>query len=107
MLFRGVGNAQGFLLNVVVFSETIVTNGFNLRCSLLGNDKFVKLGQCEEPWFCLECMTNNLPFYALDGKKVYQLEHQFDVIALTETWHMKTNVNFTPGILSEYQNMKD
>ena len=31
------------------------------------------------------------------------LEHQFDVIALTETWHMKNNVNFTPGILSGYQ----
>ena len=31
------------------------------------------------------------------------LEHQFDdVIALTETWHMK-NVSFTPGILSGYQ----
>ena len=31
------------------------------------------------------------------------LEHQFDVIALTETWHLKNNVNFTPGILSGYQ----
>ena len=31
------------------------------------------------------------------------LEHQLDVIALTETWHMKNNVNFTPGILSGYQ----
>ena len=31
------------------------------------------------------------------------LEHQFDVIALTETWHMKNNVNFTPCILSGYQ----
>ena len=37
------------------------------------NDKFVKLGQCEEPWFCLECMTNNLPFYALNEKKVKQM----------------------------------
>ena len=31
------------------------------------------------------------------------LEHQFDVIALTETWQTKENVNFTPGILSGYQ----
>ena len=31
------------------------------------------------------------------------LEHQFDVIALTETWHMEENVNFTPCILSGYQ----
>ena len=32
------------------------------------------------------------------------LEHQFDdVIALTETWHIKNNVSFTPGILSGYQ----
>ena len=31
------------------------------------------------------------------------LEHQFDVIALTETWHIKNNVNFTPDILSGYQ----
>ena len=27
-LFTGVGNAQGFLVNVVVFSVTVVTNGF-------------------------------------------------------------------------------
>ena len=46
---------------------------FHKRCSLLENDKFVKLGQCEEPWFCLECMTNNLPFYALNEKKVKQM----------------------------------
>ena len=31
------------------------------------------------------------------------LEHQFDVIALTETWHWKKNINFTPGIFSGYQ----
>ena len=31
------------------------------------------------------------------------LEHQFDVIALTETWQTKENVNFTPGNLSGYQ----
>ena len=31
------------------------------------------------------------------------LEHQFDVIALTETWHMEKNINFTPGILPGYQ----
>ena len=31
------------------------------------------------------------------------LEHQFNVIALPETYHMKNNVNFTPGILSGYQ----
>ena len=31
------------------------------------------------------------------------LEHQFDVIALTETWHMKINVSFTPRFLSGYQ----
>ena len=31
-----------------------------------------------------------------------KLEHQFDVIALTETWHMEKNVNFTPGVLSGY-----
>ena len=31
------------------------------------------------------------------------LEHQFDIIALTETWHKKNNVSFTPGILSGYQ----
>ena len=53
---------------------------FHKRCSLLENDKFVKLGQCEEPWFCLECMTSNLPFYALDEKKlknylIYQLKN--------------------------------
>ena len=45
---------------------------FRKRCSLLEKDKFVKLGQCEEPWFCLECMTNNLRFYALDEKKKYK-----------------------------------
>ena len=53
---------------------------FHKRCSLLENDKFVKLGQCEEPWFCLECMTSNPPFYALDEKKlknylIYQLKN--------------------------------
>ena len=31
------------------------------------------------------------------------LERQFDVIALTQTWQTKENVNFTPGILSGYQ----
>ena len=31
------------------------------------------------------------------------LEHQFNVITLTETCLMKNNVNFTPGILSGYQ----
>ena len=31
------------------------------------------------------------------------LEHQFGVIALTETWHMEKNINFTLGILSGYQ----
>ena len=28
MLFTVVGNAQGFLVNVVVFSVTVVANGF-------------------------------------------------------------------------------
>ena len=28
VLFTGVGNAQGFLVNEVVFSVTVVTNGF-------------------------------------------------------------------------------
>ena len=28
LLFTGVGNAQGFLVYVVVFSVTVVTNGF-------------------------------------------------------------------------------
>ena len=42
---------------------------FHKRCSILDNDKFVRLGQYEEPWFCLECLTTNLPFYALDEKK--------------------------------------
>ena len=28
VLFTGVGNAQGFLVNVVVFSVTVVTNHF-------------------------------------------------------------------------------
>ena len=42
---------------------------FHKRCSLLDEDIFVKLGQCEEPRFCLECMTNNLPFYTLDKNK--------------------------------------
>ena len=31
------------------------------------------------------------------------LEHQFDIIALTETWHMEEDVNFTPGIPQGYQ----
>ena len=35
------------------------------------------------------------------------LEHQFDVIAHTETWHMKNNVNYTPGILSGYQKYEE
>ena len=43
----------------------------------MDNDKFVKLGQCEEPWFCLECMTNNLPFHTLDEKKVKKLFNIF------------------------------
>ena len=51
----------------------ILCNGcnkwFHKSCSLLDNDKFIILGQCEERWFCLHCMTNNLPFYALDEKK--------------------------------------
>ena len=46
---------------------------FRKRCSLLEKDKFVKLGQCEEPWFCLECMTNDVRFYALDEKKVQKM----------------------------------
>ena len=37
------------------------------------NDKFVKQVQCEELWFRLECMTNNLPSYALDEKKLKKL----------------------------------
>ena len=31
------------------------------------------------------------------------LEHQFDITALTETWHMEGDVNFTPSILPGYQ----
>ena len=32
------------------------------------------------------------------------LEHQFNVIALTETQLMKNNVNSIPGVFSGYQN---
>ena len=42
---------------------------FHKRCPFLEIDKFVKLGHCEEPWFCSIYMTNNLSFYALDEKK--------------------------------------
>ena len=35
------------------------------------------------------------------------LEHQFDIIALTETWHMEGDVNFTPGILPGYQKYEE
>ena len=46
---------------------------FHKKCSLPENNKFSKLSQCEEPWFCLECMTNNLPFYALNETKTKKL----------------------------------
>ena len=34
------------------------------------------------------------------------LEYQFDVIALTETWHDDNNPSFVAGILPGYQNTK-
>ena len=70
VLFIGAAKTQEYLVNVVAFSVTVLTNGFikGVR-SLLDNDKFVKLGQCEKPWFCLKCMTNNLPCYVFDEKK--------------------------------------
>ena len=46
---------------------------FHKKCSLLENNKFTNLGQCEEPWFCLDCMKNNLPFYELDAKKIKKI----------------------------------
>ena len=42
---------------------------FHKKYSLLETNKFTRLGQGEEPWFCLDCMKNNLPFYDLDAKK--------------------------------------
>ena len=32
------------------------------------------------------------------------LEYEFDIIALTETWHTEGNQNFIPGLLTGYQN---
>ena len=46
---------------------------FHKKCSLLETNKFTRLGQGEEPWFCLDCMKNNLPFYDLDAKKIKKL----------------------------------
>ena len=46
---------------------------FYKKCSLLENNKFSELSQCEESWYCLECMTNNLPFHALNETKTKKL----------------------------------
>ena len=32
------------------------------------------------------------------------LDYEFDVIALTKTWHTNNNTNLTTGILTVYQN---
>ena len=73
VLFAGVAKCSRVLGKCGCILCNCCNKWSHKRCSLLENDKFDKLVQCEEPWFCLECMTNNLPFYALDEKKVKKL----------------------------------
>lgn len=34
---------------------------------------------------------------------IENLDFQFDVLAVTETWHTKDNIHFNPGIMERYQ----
>ena len=43
------------------------------KCSPLGKCDFEKIGQIEEPWFCLGCRQENLPFLTLDTQKFNKL----------------------------------
>ena len=42
-------------------------------------------------------------FSKLEEVLLDNLEHELDIVALTETWHDKDNVTFTPGLLWNYQ----
>ena len=63
----------------------------------------LKLNQKFFQFFTLTFAPSKGILTSLSEVLLDNLKHQFDVIAPTETWHMKNNVHFTPGILSGYQ----
>ena len=60
----------------------------------------LKLNQKFFQFFTLTFAPSKGILTSLSEVLLDNLKHQFDVIAPTETWHMKNNVHFTPGILS-------
>ena len=51
-------------------------NRVHRKCSILEKCEFEKIGQSEDPWFCLGCRKGNLPFLTLDTQKFSKL---FDI----------------------------
>ena len=45
----------------------------HLRCSGLDINTFKILGNSNQPWFCMSCTQDNLPFFSLDQKKLAKL----------------------------------
>ena len=43
------------------------------KCSLLGNQDFEIASKNNEPWFCWDCIKNNIPFATLEPKKIANL----------------------------------
>ena len=60
--------------NKSVYFVILVTNGSTDRkCSLLGKKDFDKIGNSEEPWFCLSYKKDNLPFQTLSPMQIRKL----------------------------------
>ena len=68
-----------YIIKTVTTQTTPIFQSFIQTCSLQGN------------FDNLEQLLNNL-------------ECEFDIIALSETWHTVGNQNFIPGLLTGYQN---
>ena len=100
-------SAQRFLVIATVFSVIAATNGFIKNVHF----KFTRLGQGEEPWFCLDCMKNNFPFYDLDAKKIKKLfniplknvEKTVEVIPWCKICNKKNNF-LTTAVKCQYCN---
>ena len=45
----------------------------HLRCSGLDINTFKFLGNSNQPWFCMSCTQDNIPFFSLDKKKLAKL----------------------------------
>ena len=42
----------------------------HLKCPGLDINTFKFLGNSNEPWFCMSCTQDNIPFFSLDKKKI-------------------------------------